>query len=176
MSGECTIETFEGVTPELDPTVFVASGARIVGDVHIGAGASIWYNVVIRGDVGRIEIGPGTNVQDLTMCHLTTGRTPLLIGANCTIGHGAVVHGCTVEDGVLIGMNSVVLDEAVIGAGSIVAAGAVVTEGMVVPPGSLVAGVPARVVRVLDEKGRRAGEEGAENYREYVARYRKDSL
>ena len=172
MKQEYTIESFEGRAPQIDSTVFLAAGARIIGDVKIGAGASVWYNVVIRGDVGHIEIGDRTNIQDLVMCHLTTGRTPLLVGQDCTIGHGAILHGCTIEDGVLVGMNAVVLDEAIIGSGSIVAAGAVVTEGMRVPDGSLVAGVPARVVRTLDGEGRAAGSEGAENYVGYVARYR----
>ncbi|MCZ4066381.1 gamma carbonic anhydrase family protein [Microbacterium sp. NE2HP2] len=140
--------------PRLHPTVFVADGARLVGDVVIGEMSSVWYNAVIRGDRSRIVIGDRSNVQDGVVIHVDAG-SPAKIGDDVSIGHNAVVHGCTVEDGCLIGMNSTILSGAVIGAGSLVAGGAVVLEGTVIPAGSLVAGVPAKVRRALteDERG-----------------------
>ncbi len=139
--------------PRLHPTVFVADGARLVGDVVIGEQSSVWYNAVIRGDRSRIEIGDRSNVQDGVVIHVDAS-SPARIGDDVSIGHNAVVHGCTVEDGCLIGMNSTILSGAVIGTGSLVAGGAVVLEGTVVPPGSLVAGVPAKVRRALTQDER----------------------
>jgi carbonic anhydrase/acetyltransferase-like protein (isoleucine patch superfamily) len=121
-----------------------------MGDVTLGARASVWYGAVLRGDMDRIEVGEATNLQDGTIVHVDEGR-PAVIGARVGVGHRVILHGCTVEDECLIGMGSVVLNGVVIGAGSVVAAGAVVLEGMVVPPGSLVMGVPARVARPVDE-------------------------
>jgi carbonic anhydrase/acetyltransferase-like protein (isoleucine patch superfamily) len=128
----------------VDPTAWVAPGAIVTGAVTLRPYSSIQFNCVARGDVNRIEVGEGSNVQDLTMLHVADDW-PCLIGAEVTVGHSAIVHGCVVEDGCLIGMGATVLNGAVIGRGSIVAAGAVVPEGMVVPPGSLVAGIPAVV-------------------------------
>jgi carbonic anhydrase/acetyltransferase-like protein (isoleucine patch superfamily) len=140
-------------TPTIDPTAFVADGARIVGDVSLAAGSSVWYNAVLRGDSAEIVIGPGSNVQDNVSIHVDSGH-PVIIGAKVSIGHNAVVHGCTVGDGSLIGMGSVILSGAVIGAGCLIAGGAVVLGGTDVPAGSLVAGVPAKVRRVLSEEER----------------------
>ena len=132
------------------PPFWIAPNATVLGDVTIGAGASIWYGCVVRGDTDKIRIGAETNIQDLTMVHVDEG-VPCTIGARVGVGHRAILHGCTVEDECLIGMGAVVLNRAVIGTGSVVAAGAVVPEGMIVPPGSLVMGVPGRVVRPVDE-------------------------
>lgn len=140
-------------TPSIDATAFVADGARIVGDVALGAGASVWYNAVLRGDSARIIIGPGSNVQDNVSVHVDAGH-PVVVGAKVSIGHNAVVHGCTIGDGSLIGMGSVILSGAVIGAGCLIAGGAVVLGGTEVPAGSLVAGVPAKVRRALSEDER----------------------
>lgn len=167
-----SIVEFEGMQPQIDESVFIAPGARIIGDVVIGENSSIWFNVVIRGDVHSIHIGSGTNIQDLTMCHVTNQKYALRIGNDVTVGHSAVLHGATIEDRVLIGMGAIVLDNARIGAESIVAAGTVVREGMDVPPGSLVAGVPGRIVRLLTEEERSGMGNGSSNYMKYVERYR----
>ncbi|GAA3647003.1 gamma carbonic anhydrase family protein [Microbacterium marinilacus] len=136
--------------PAVHPDAFVADGARIVGAVSLGERASVWYNAVVRADVAAISIGPGSNIQDNVSVHVDASH-PVEIGSLVSVGHNAVVHGCTIGDGALIGMGSVVLSGAVIGAGSLVAAGAVVLEGTQVPPRSLVAGVPAKVRRELTD-------------------------
>lgn len=166
------IIAYQGISPEIDETVFIAAGAIILGDVKIGKDSSVWYNCVIRGDVHRIRIGERTNIQDLSMLHCTYNTHPLTIGNGVTVGHKAMLHGCTVEDFALIGMNATVLDAAVIGHHSMVAAGAVVREGFTVPPGTLVAGVPARVVRELTHAEQQKLEQSAQNYINYVATYR----
>lgn len=143
--------SFLGRVPRLGAHVYVADSAAVVGDVTLGDGASIWYGASLRGDVHWIEVGPGSNVQDNATVHVSRGTHPCRLGAGVTVGHNAVVHGCTVEDDVLIGMAAVVLDGAVIGAGSLVGAGALVTGGTLVPPRSLVLGSPAHVVRPLTE-------------------------
>src|SRR6188472_1532423 len=143
------IRPFKSVTPKVDASAYVDQSAQVVGDVEIGPESSIWMNVVIRGDVNRIRIGRRTNVQDLTMVHVQRGTHPTAIGDEVTIGHSAVVHGCTIEDRCLIGMGAILLNGCRIGTGSIVAAGALVPEGMVVPPGSMVMGVPAKIKRPL---------------------------
>ena len=145
------IDAFLGRTPRYDASNYIAPTAAVVGDVTLGEGASIWFGASLRGDVHWIEVGAGSNVQDNATVHVSRGTHPCRIGAGVTVGHKAVVHGCTVEDDVLIGMGAVVLDGAVIGAGSIVGAGALVTMDTVVPPRSLVLGSPARVVRALTE-------------------------
>jgi carbonic anhydrase/acetyltransferase-like protein (isoleucine patch superfamily) len=137
----------------VDPSAFVAPGARIVGNASIGAESSVWFNAVLRSDGEAIRIGRQTNVQDLCVLHVDIGR-PCSLGDRVSVGHGAVVHGAIVEDDVLIGMRAVILNDARIGAGSIVAAGAVVPEGTQVPPGSIVMGVPARVHREAEAKDR----------------------
>ncbi|MFE1644983.1 gamma carbonic anhydrase family protein [Microbacterium sp. P01] len=142
-----------GLVPSLHPDAFVAAGARVIGAVTLEEGGSIWYNAVLRADSDAITLGAGSNIQDNVSVHVDRGH-PVTIGRDVSVGHNAVVHGCTIEDGCLIGMGSVVLSGAVIGTGSLVAGGAVVLEGSVIPPGSLVAGVPAKVRRSLtdDEK------------------------
>ena len=142
---------FLGRAPRLGAEVFVAPTAAVVGDVTLGYGASVWYGASMRGDVHWISVGPGSNVQDCATVHVSRGTHPCRIGSGVTVGHNAVVHGCTVEDDVLVGMGAVVLDGAVIGAGSIIGAGALVTMNTVVPPRSLVLGSPARVVRALSD-------------------------
>lgn len=140
-------------TPSIDATAFVADGARIVGDVSLAAGSSVWYNAVLRGDSAAIVIGPGSNVQDNVSVHVDSGH-PVVVGAKVSIGHNAVVHGCTIGNGTLVGMGAVILSGAVIGAGCLIAGGAVVLGGTEIAAGSLVAGVPAKVRRMLSEEER----------------------
>ncbi|MDR5698267.1 gamma carbonic anhydrase family protein [Agromyces aerolatus] len=149
--------------PVLDESAFVAAGAVIVGDVRLEAGSSVWYNAVLRAEVEPIVLGADANLQDTVVCHVDAGF-PLTVGAGVSVGHGAVLHGCTIEADCLIGMSATVLNGAVIGAGSLVAAGAVVLEGTVVPPGSLVAGVPAKVRRELTDEERAGIRRNAESY------------
>jgi gamma-carbonic anhydrase len=166
------ILAFEGHHPQLAEDVAVLHGAVIIGDVEIGAGSSIWFNAVVRGDVNFVRIGRDTNIQDGSVLHVTNETAPLRIGHGVTIGHMAMLHGCTVEDWCLVGMQATILDGAVIGAESLVAAGSTVLEGTIAPPRSLLAGSPARVKRELrpDEVARL--HQSAANYAAYVARYR----
>ncbi|MDT0157325.1 gamma carbonic anhydrase family protein [Microbacterium sp. ARD32] len=140
-------------TPQIAEDAFVADGARIVGEVELGSRASVWYNAVLRGDSAAIVVGAGSNVQDNVSVHVDSGHG-VRIGERVSIGHNAVVHGCTIGDGSLIGMGAVVLSGAVIGSGCLVAGGAVVLGGTEVPDGSLVAGVPAKVRRALTDEER----------------------
>lgn len=173
-AGELTMSiiTYKGITPKIDPSVFIAEGVHIIGDVEIGRDSSVWFNTVIRGDVNFIRIGERTNIQDNTVVHVTNKKFPTFIGSNVTVGHSAVIHACTINDYSLIGMGAVVLDDAKIGKYSLIAAGAVVTMGMTVPEGVLAAGVPAKVVRPLTEAELKFLEQSAQNYIDYVATYR----
>jgi carbonic anhydrase/acetyltransferase-like protein (isoleucine patch superfamily) len=168
------LETF----PAVGANVFVHPSAQVIGDVTIGDNCSIWPNAVIRGDVNSIRIGNGTNIQDLVMCHVThkSAHLPdgytLTIGDHVTIGHSAILHGCTVEDGVLIGMGAIVLNGAVIGAGSLVAAGALIPQGVVVPPRSLVAGIPGKIRRELSDAEVAANRHNAAVYEHLVDLHR----
>lgn len=147
-----TILPYKGIYPTIHESVTVFEGARITGDVHIGRDSTVWFNTVIRGDVNYIRIGECTNIQDLTMLHVTHEKHPLHIGNNVTIGHSVVAHGCTINDWTLIGMGARILDAAVIHPRSIVAAGALVLERFIVPEGVLVAGVPAKIIRELRDE------------------------
>lgn len=166
------IYEFQGKTPVIDPSCFLAAGSRIIGDVVLEENVSIWFNVVVRGDVERVRIKRNSNVQDNVVIHVTHFANPTEIGENVTVGHSAVIHGCTISDGALIGMNAVVLDRAVVGEGALVAAGAVVTPHMKIPAGMLAAGVPAKLIRKLTDEERQMVEEGATNYMMYVRHYR----
>lgn len=157
-------------TPEIDPSVFIADGARVVGNVRIGRASSVWFNAVIRGDVEAIRVGCRTNIQDLAVLHADPDF-PCLIGDDVTVGHSAIVHGATVGDGVLIGMRAVVMNGAKIGAGSLIAAGAIVLEGMEIPPGSLVMGAPARIKRTLDPADQSRLTAAAEHYVQNARRF-----
>ncbi len=143
-----------GVEPDVGSAAFLAPGAVIVGAVTLGEGTSVWYGSVLRGDGGTITVGRDVSIQDGCILHADPGF-PAVVGDRCSLGHGAIVHGATLEEGVLVGMRATVLNGARIGAGSLVAAGAVVRPGMEVPPGSLVAGVPAVVRRAVTEEERR---------------------
>jgi carbonic anhydrase/acetyltransferase-like protein (isoleucine patch superfamily) len=152
----------------IHPTTFIAPTAAVMGDVTIGAESSVWYGAVIRGDMAPIVIGSQTNLQDGTIVHVDEGM-PCLVGSRVGVGHRVILHGCTVEDDCLIGMGSVLLNGVHVGAGSVVAAGAVLPEGMQAPPGSLVMGIPARVVRAVDE---RLARRIAETWSHYVEQAR----
>ena len=138
------VYSFSHHIPDIDPSVFIAPGARIIGDVSIKAKSSVWFQTVIRGDMDRIRIGRETNIQDLCTCHADKD-IPLTVGDRVTIGHGCIVHGCTIENESLIGMGAVIMNNAVVGKGSVIAAGSVVLEKTVVPPYSLVTGSPGKI-------------------------------
>jgi gamma-carbonic anhydrase len=149
--------------PIIPPSAWVAGSATVRGEVTLGEDVSVWFGAVIRGDIAPVTVGDRTNVQDGAILHVSSGF-PCVVGREVTIGHGAIVHGCTVEDGALIGMRATVLDGARIGANAIVGAGAVVPPGMEVPPGTLALGVPARIAGPLDEAKQERGRLGAAGY------------
>lgn len=163
--------TFRGKTPQVARDVFLAEGARLVGAVTVGEASSIWFNTVVRGDIQPVTIGHHTNIQDNCVCHVGY-EEPCVVGNYVTVGHGAILHGCTIGDEVLVGMGAVVMTGVVIGAQSIIGAGALLTEGLRVPPGSLVYGTPAKVVSALGEKERRQIKRYAEEYSEWAASFR----
>jgi carbonic anhydrase/acetyltransferase-like protein (isoleucine patch superfamily) len=166
------IVKFGNSTPRIDPTAWVAPNATLIGSVTLDAHSSVFYGAVLRGDTDQIRIGAGSNVQDNVTMHTDTGLY-LSVGSRVSIGHNAVIHGCTIEDDCLIGMNATVLNGAVIGAGSLIAAGAVVLENSVVPPGSLVAGVPGKVVRALSADEKSSLIENARHYAELSAAHQR---
>lgn len=165
------LRTFAGKRPEIGRGVFLAETCAVIGDVIIGDESSVWYATVIRGDVMPIRIGARTSVQDGTVVHVTSEKFGTTIGSDCTIGHNAIIHACTVEDFCLIGMGAVLLDGVRIGRGSLVGAGALVTPGTDIPEGSLVIGSPARVKRSINAKEREQIEYGAAHYVELSRRY-----
>lgn len=171
------IRPFKGIAPKIAGSAFIAEGAVVIGDVAVGEEASIWYNCVVRGDVNFIRIGDRTNIQDLSVLHVTHKKNaedpgaPLVIGNDVTVGHSVTLHGCTIEDGAFVGMQAIIMDNVVVGKGSLVGARALVTEGTVIPPGTLWVGAPAKYKRDLtpDEVawlGRSAG-----NYVRYSRDY-----
>jgi carbonic anhydrase/acetyltransferase-like protein (isoleucine patch superfamily) len=161
-------------TPVVDASAYVATGAVLAGAVTLHGEVGIWFNAVLRADYEPIVIGEGSNIQDNVACHVDSGF-PLTVGKNVSVGHNAVIHGCTIEDDVLIGMGAIVMNGAVIGSGSLVAAGALVLEGTIVPPGSLVAGVPAKVRRMLIESEIEGVRHNAQNYRERLRIYKSEA-
>lgn len=165
------IQTLGEYKPSLHPSVFVAGGAWVIGQVEVGADSSIWYNAVLRGDINGIRIGERSNIQDATIMHVTH-EYPVVVGSDVTIGHRAIVHGATLGDCCLIGMGATILDNARVGAYSLVAAGAVVKEGFVVPEGMLVAGVPAKILRALADEEKDALLKSAQGYVEYARMFR----
>jgi carbonic anhydrase/acetyltransferase-like protein (isoleucine patch superfamily) len=162
-----------GHWPKIHDTAFVAPSADLIGEVEIGEHSSVWFQVVIRGDVNWIRIGARTNIQDHSMLHVTRRKSPLTIGDEVTVGHRVTLHGCTVGNRVLLGMGAILLDDCRIGDDCIVAAGALVTKGTVVPPGSLVLGAPAKVVRPLTSEEIAFLKQSAENYVGDAVEYRR---
>ena len=145
------LRPYRGQVPRVHPTAFIDDSAQVIGDVEIGEDSSVWMCVVIRGDVNRIRIGRRSNVQDSTVVHVMKDTHPTQIGDDVTIGHGAIVHGCTIEDRCLVGMGAILLNGVTVGSGSIVAAGSLLPEGTQVPPRSLVMGSPGKVRRTLSD-------------------------
>lgn len=168
-----TCYTLDGISPTLpeDGDFWVAPTAQVIGTVTVHSGVSIWFGAVLRGDNEPILLGAGTNIQENAVIHTDPGFA-VTIGENCTIGHGAIVHGCTIEDTCLIGMGATILNGAVIGRKSLVAAGALVTEGKVIPEGSLVVGMPAKVLRPLDEKAVLGLKQSALHYQANMRRFK----
>ena len=165
------IRTFQGITPTIPISCFIEETGIVIGDVVLGEHCSVWFHTVIRGDVHSIRIGDRTNVQDLCVLHVTHDTHPLIIGNEVTIGHGAILHGCTIKDRVLIGMGAIVMDGAVIGEDSIVGAGALVVEGMIVPPKCVILGSPGRIRRAVSETELVWIKESAEHYVKYAGQY-----
>jgi gamma-carbonic anhydrase len=174
------IRPFQGIHPKIDDSAFVAETAVIVGDVEIGAQSSIWYNVVARGDVNSIRIGKRTNIQDLSMLHVTHKKdaddpgAPLIIGDDVTVGHSVTLHGCIVENGAFIGMQAIVMDKVVVGEGALVGARSLVTEGTIIPPHTLWVGAPARYKRDLNPEEIARLARSADNYVNYSLQYIND--
>ncbi|MBZ5552493.1 MAG: gamma carbonic anhydrase family protein [Acidobacteriia bacterium] len=169
------ILSYQGKKPRIANGVYIAPSADIIGDVEIGEHSSIWFQVVIRGDVHSVRIGTCSNIQDGSVLHVHRGEYPLTLGDYVTVGHSATLHGCTVESNCLIGMGATVLNNARIGTGSIVAAGSLVPEDTVVPPQSLFMGTPARFIRRLKEAEQEKILQYARNYLEYKEIYLKES-
>lgn len=163
--------TFDENTPKVDPTAFVAPSATLIGQVTLGAEASAFYGVVVRGDTNAITVGDRSNLQDNVVLHADPGF-PTTIGSGVSVGHTAVVHGCTIEDDCLVGMGATIMNGAVVGTGSLVAGGAVILEGQVIPPGSLVAGVPAKVRRPLTEDEIQGVRDNASHYVELASKHK----
>ncbi len=145
------IKAVNGISPQIGEDCYIAENATIVGDVRIGENCSIWFNAVLRGDVNFIQIGNKVNVQDGAVVHCTYQKHPTIIGNNVSIGHNAIVHGCTIHDNVLIGMGAIVMDNCVVHSNTIIAAGAVITQNTVVESGAIYAGVPAKKVKDIDQ-------------------------
>jgi carbonic anhydrase/acetyltransferase-like protein (isoleucine patch superfamily) len=168
------LRSYRGKLPQIAPSAYIDEAAVVIGDVVIGEDSSVWPCVVIRGDVHYIRIGARTNVQDGSVLHVMKDQYPLVLGNNVTVGHAVTLHGCTVEDRCLIGMGSLILNNAKIGAGSIVAAGTLIPEGMVVPPGSLVMGQPGKLRRALTAKDLDSIDQYAERYVGYKNTYKSE--
>jgi gamma-carbonic anhydrase len=169
------IRPFRGKAPRVPASAFVEQSAQVVGDVELGEGSSIWFNTVVRGDVGPIRVGARTNIQDLCVVHCTRGRHDVTIGEEVTVGHSVTLHGCVVKDRVLVGMGATVMDGAVIAEDSIVGAGALVTPGSTFPPRSMIIGSPARAKRSLTEAEIAFIKQSAVNYVGYAADHRQNA-
>ena len=169
------IRPFRGVHPRIDPTAYVADNATVIGDVEVGARASIWFGTVLRGDVYHIRIGAETSVQDNTVIHVTHGAHATVVGSRVTVGHSVTLHGCTIGDRCILGMSATILDQAEIGDQCIVGAGSLVTPGTRIPARSLVLGSPARVKRQLTDEELRWLDSSADHYVELLRTYKADA-
>src|ERR1700678_1744402 len=169
------LRAYQGISPTIPTTCYVDLSAQVIGDVVLGERSSIWMNAVVRGDVNAIRIGANSNIQDCAVLHGMRYVYPVVVGDWVTIGHNATVHGCVVEDAVLVGMGATILNDARVGQGSIIAAGAVLPEHTVIPPNSLVAGVPGKVRRTLGDADRELILTYARNYLDYTSIYLKET-
>src|SRR6266480_4281420 len=165
------IRPFRGIHPQIHPTAFIADSAQVIGDVHVGEQASIWFGTVVRGDMFYIRIGDRTNVQDNSVIHTRMGAHPAILEDQVTVGHSVTLHGCHVEQGSLIGIGSILLDDVRVGAQSLVAAGSLLSPGTIIPPRSLVMGMPARVKRPLTNEEVAGLASYWQNYVEYSRAY-----
>jgi len=165
------IRSYQGKTPVVPASCYVDVSAQLIGDVELGEQASVWMNAVLRGDVNAIRVGARSNVQDCAVLHGMRYVYPVIVGEMVTIGHNATVHGCVLEDAVLVGIGATILNNARIGEGSIIAAGAVIPEQTVIPPNSLVAGVPGKIKKTLGDEDRKMILKYAQNYLDYTAIY-----
>jgi carbonic anhydrase/acetyltransferase-like protein (isoleucine patch superfamily) len=164
---------YDGKAPRIAPSAFLAEGSVVVGDVELGESSSVWFGTIVRGDVNHVRVGARTNLQDLTVVHVTSRTHPTIVGDDVTVGHRVVLHGCTIQDRCLVGIGAIVMDGAVVGPDAMVGAGALVPPGMVVPPRTLVLGAPARVKRELTAEEIAYFLTSAANYAAYAARYRR---
>ena len=167
------IKQFNDIQPQLGRNVYISENAIIIGEVILGDAVNIWFGAVLRGDMHYIKIGNRSNVQDNAVVHVTTAVSPVNIGTGVTVGHSAIIHGCTIEDDCMIGMGAIVMDDAVIGTGSLVGAGALVPPKMKVPPKSLVVGMPGKVIREINNKEYKMIIERPHEYIELAAIYLK---
>jgi carbonic anhydrase/acetyltransferase-like protein (isoleucine patch superfamily) len=165
------IRSYQGKMPVVPASCYVDQSAQLIGDVELGVQASVWMNAVLRGDVNSIRLGARSNVQDCAVLHGMRHLYPVMVGEMVTIGHNATVHGCVLEDAVLVGIGAVILNNARVGEGSIIAAGAVIPEQMVIPANSLVAGVPGKIKKTLGDEDRKMILKYAQNYLDYTAIY-----
>jgi carbonic anhydrase/acetyltransferase-like protein (isoleucine patch superfamily) len=168
------IRPYGGKAPRLHATVFAAESSVVVGDVEIGEASSLWFGTILRGDVNSITVGARTNLQDMTVVHVTSRTHPTVVGDDVTVGHRAVLHGCTVKDRCLVGIGAIVMDGAVVGPEAMVGAGALVPPGMVVPPRTLAIGSPAKVKRELTPEEIAFLAQSARNYARYAEQYRQE--
>ncbi len=166
------IKKFRNKSPITPESCYVSESVDIIGDVEFGDEVNIWFGTVIRGDMNFVKIGARTNIQDNSTVHVTTNIAPTIIGTGVTIGHNAIIHGCTIEDNCLIGMGSIIMDEAIIGEGSLIGAGAVVPPNMIIPPQSLVVGLPAKIVREVNESETEEILERAQHYIDFANEYK----
>ncbi|MCX8490155.1 MAG: gamma carbonic anhydrase family protein [Cyclobacteriaceae bacterium] len=169
------VKSVRGFTPQFGKNCFLADNAVVVGEVVMGDECTIWFNAVVRGDVHSITIGHRTNIQDGAIIHCTYQKAKTIIGNNVSIAHNAVVHGCTIEDNVLIGMGAIVMDDAVIGSGSVIAAGAIVLPSTKVEPGSVFAGIPAKRIKEVGDEMKMVIERTAKNYPMYAEWYKDEN-
>ncbi len=172
MQAEGPLWALDGVAPQVAPDAWVAPTATVIGDVVLGAGASVWWHCVLRGDTNHIRVGDGTNIQDGTIVHVSRGSFPCLIGRDVTVGHACIVHACTLEDRAFVGMGATVLDGATIAEGGMLAAGGLLTPGKRIGPGELWAGSPARLMRVMSAEERAGWDRTAAHYVKLAQRYR----
>lgn len=170
------LKNYEGIAPRVDETAFIACNACIIGDVYIGKNVSVWYGVVLRGDVDKIFVGEGTNVQDNTVIHTDREHGNATIGKFVTIGHGCILHACTIMDRAFVGMGSTVMDRAIMEEGSMLAAGSLLTRGKVIKSGELWAGRPAKLLRIMSEEEVEYLQKSAESYIELSRKYLESSV